>query len=295
MTAAAEVAPGVRRVTCANPGPMTHTGTQTYLLGWTAVAVIDPGPEDAGHLARIEAALAPGARIAAVLVTHSHRDHSPLARPLARRWSAPVLGFGAHGAGMSETMRRLAGHPALGGGEGADLDFAPDRRLADGETVTLRDSVIETLHTPGHLSNHLCFALAGTGVLFTGDTVMGWASTLVSPPDGDMAAFMASLARLAARDDRLYLPGHGDPVRDPAAHVARQIAHREARAAQIRAALAEGPASPTVLAPQVYADTDPQLLPAARRNLLATLIWLTERGETATDGPHGPDTAYRLV
>ena len=295
MTEPVEIAPGVLRLTCANPGPMTHTGTQTYVLGRRGVAVIDPGPEDPAHLARIEGLLAPDAHIAAVLVTHSHRDHSPLARPLARRWSAPVLGFGPHGAGMSDTMRRLARHHDLGGGEGADRDFAPDRELADGETVTVGDSVIEALHMPGHLSNHLCFALAGTGILFTGDTVMGWATTLVSPPDGDMGAFMASLARLAAREDRLLLPGHGDPVTRPAEHVAGQIAHRRARADQIRSALAAGPASPADLAPRIYTDTDPRLLPAARRNVLSTLIWLSERGEAMAEGPHGPDTSYRRV
>ena len=287
------VAPGVRRITCDNPGPMTLNGTRTYLVGEAEVAVIDPGPEDARHLAAVEAALAPGARLAAILVTHTHRDHSAGARALAARTGAPVLAYGPHGAGMSKTMRRLAAAHDLGGGEGADRAFRPDRCLADGERLEIDGMPIEALHSPGHISNHLCFALPADGVLFTGDTVMGWATTLVSPPDGDMAAFMATLARLAAREDRLLLPGHGDPVTEPGAHIAGQIAHREARAAQILAALRDGPASAAELAPAIYADTDPRLLPAARRNLLATLIWLSERGDAAPDGPHGPETRYR--
>lgn len=288
------VAEGVRRVTCPNPGPMTFTGTQTYLVGTGEVAVIDPGPEMPEHLAAIEAALAPGERIATLLVTHSHRDHSPGARALAARCGAPVLAYGPHGAGMSATMRRLAGTAALGGGEGADRAFAPDRCLADGERVTVGAVTLEALHTPGHLSNHMCFALPG-GVVFTGDTVMGWSSTLVSPPEGDMGAFMATLARLAARDDRLYLPGHGPPVEDPARVLADLTAHREARAGQIRAALARGPSTPEALAGAIYADLDPRLLPAAMRNVLATLIWLSERGEVAATGPHRPSTPYRLA
>ena len=294
MSAPRRLGDGVRRLTCANPGPMSHTGTQTYLVGAGEVAVIDPGPVDATHLGAIEAALEPGERIAAILVTHSHRDHSPGARPMAARWGAPVLGFGPHGAGMTETMTRLAATQGLGGGEGADRDFVPDRQLGDGETLRVGETEITALHTPGHLSNHLCFALPG-GVVFTGDTVMGWASTLVSPPEGDMGAFMASLARLAARGDRQFLPGHGAPVDDPAARLAELAAHREARAQAILAALAEGPAAPATLAARIYTDTDPPLMPAARRNVLATLIWLTERGEAAPEGPHGPATPYARV
>lgn len=287
---ATRVAPGVRRLTAPNPGPMTHTGTQTYLLGAGEVALVDPGPDDPAHRAAILGALAPGERIAAILVTHSHRDHSAGAPALAAATGAPVTAFGPHGAGMSATMRALAAAGELGGGEGADRGFEPDATLADGATLGVGATRIEALHTPGHLSNHLCFA--AEGVLFTGDTVMGWSTTLVSPPEGDMAAFMATLDRLRARAaegrDRLYLPGHGDPVEDPAGLVARQIAHRHARAEAVLAALAAtGPADAAALTPVVYRDTDPALHGAAERNLLATLLWLAEAGRVAAVDPPG--------
>ena len=295
MAGAEEIAPGVRRLTCPNPGPMTHTGTQTYLLGRGELAAIDPGPEHEGHLEALLAALSAGERMATILVPPSHRDHSPGARWLAARTGAPVLAFGPHGAGMSQTMRRLAATCALGGGEGADAGFAPDRCLSDGERFEVGAETVEALHTPGHLSNHLCFAVPARGIVFSGDTVMGWASTLVSPPDGDMGAFMASLHRLAARRDRLYLPGHGEAINDPAARLTELISHREARADQVRAALDRGPGTPAELTAMVYTDVTPNLRAAAERNLLATLIWLTERGEAAVEGPPGPGARFRAA
>ena len=287
------VAPGVRRVTCRNPSAMTFSGTRSYLVGHGDLALIDPGPADAEHLAAIAAALEPGERISHILVTHSHVDHSPGARAVAEATGAPVHAFGPHGAGLSETMRRLrADGVALGGGEGGDGGFQPDHLLAAGETVgsASRDDAggwaLSALHSPGHLSNHICLTLEGTGILFTGDTVMGWATTLVSPPEGDMAAFMATLRRLAGRPgDRLYLPGHGHPVTDPAAMVTFQIAHREQRMAQILIRLAVGPADAAELTRAIYTEADPVLLPAARRNVLATLIGLLDEGRVATRGP----------
>ncbi|MEM9735560.1 MAG: MBL fold metallo-hydrolase, partial [Pseudomonadota bacterium] len=271
-------APRIRRVTCQNPSPMTFTGTQSYLVGEGEVALIDPGPDLGAHRAALLAALEPGERIGAVLVTHTHIDHSPGAKGLG----AEVLAFGRHGTGRSA---RMAGLEGLGGGEGGDRAFQPDRCLAEGDRVPVGDAVLEVLHTPGHLSTHLSFALAGTGVVFTGDTVMGWATTLVSPPDGDMADFMASLGRLGAREDRLYLPGHGHPVTEPAAMVAHQIAHREARRDQVLAALEDGPATAEALAQRIYRDVDPALLPAAARNVLATLIWQMDAGEVGAEPP----------
>jgi len=290
------VAPGVRRVTCANPSPMTFTGTRSYIVGRGEVAVIDPGPDDPAHLDAILAALGPGEEVAAILVTHSHLDHSPGARRLAARTGAAVLGFGPHGAGMSAAMRELsAAGLDLGGGEGADRGLAPDRLLADGESVAGPGWRLTALHTPGHLSNHLAFALDGTGVVFTGDAVMGWTTTLVSPPEGDMAAQMATLRRLAARgDDRLYLPGHGHEVGAPAPLLAHLVAHREARAAAILAALgAAGGGTAESLAAAVYRDTDPRLLPAAARNVLATLLGLLAEGRVDVAGPLSAGAEFR--
>ena len=293
------VAPGVRRITCRNPSAMTFTGTRSYLVGNGEVALIDPGPEDREHLAAIAATLEPGERIAHILVTHSHVDHSRGARAVAEATGAPVHAFGPHGAGLSETMRRLkADRVALGGGEGGDGGFRPDHAMTEGETVGTGAGgwTLTALHTPGHLSNHICLALAGTGILFTGDTVMGWATTLVSPPEGDMAAFMTTLRRLAGRtEDRLYLPGHGHPVTDPAAMLRFQIAHREERMAQILAGLAAGPADAGKLARAIYTDVDPRLLPAARRNVLATLIGLLDEGRVAARGPLSAVAEFELT
>jgi glyoxylase-like metal-dependent hydrolase (beta-lactamase superfamily II) len=296
---AEEVAPGVRRVTCRNPSAMTFTGTRSYLVGSGDLALIDPGPDNRQHLGAIAAALRLGERISHILVTHSHADHSPGARAVAEATGAPIHAFGPHGAGLSETMRRLkADGIKLGGGEGGDGGFQPDHLMAEGETIG-HDAgawALTALHSPGHLSNHICLALDGTGILFTGDTVMGWATTLVSPPEGDMAAFMATLRRLAERTgDQLYLPGHGHPVTDPAAMVAFQIAHREQRMTQILTTLAAGPADAGGLARASYTNIDPVLLPAARRNVLATLIGLLDEGRVATRGPLSEMAVFELV
>jgi glyoxylase-like metal-dependent hydrolase (beta-lactamase superfamily II) len=280
---------------------MTWHGTNTYILGPAAgpdagaqeVAVIDPGPAQDAHLEAILAALAPGARVGAILVTHSHLDHSPLARPLARETGAPILAAGPSHWGRSPTMRALAATGTLGGGEGVDEGFAPDRQIAGGDMIRGGWGEIEVVATPGHMANHLAFAWRGA--LFSGDIVMGWSTSLVSPPDGDMGAFMASLARLEARADRIYYPGHGDPVKDPAARVRELARHRQSRERQIRAALGEaGQATPAQLAARIYRDLDPRLLPAAERNVLAHLIDLTERNLVTCTGRLGADTAFSL-
>ncbi len=293
---AEQIAPGVRRVTCHNPSAMTFTGTQSYLVGQGAVALIDPGPDNRQHLAAIGQALEPGERIAHILVTHSHVDHSPGAWAVAEATGAPVHAFGPHGAGLSETMLRLKTDGVmLGGGEGGDAGFRPNHEMTEGETVGTADWALTALHTPGHLSNHISLVLEGAGVLFSGDTVMGWATTLVSPPEGDMATFMASLRRLADREqDRLYLPGHGHPVTDPAKMLAFQIAHREERMAQILAALAKGPADAGALARAIYTEVDPVLLPAARRNVLATLIGLLDEGRIKLRGALSAVAVFEL-
>jgi len=291
------VAPGVRRITCRNPSPYTFTGTQTYLIGARDLAVIDPGPEDAAHVAAILAAVAPGQRISHIFVTHSHRDHSPAARVLAAETGATVHAFGPHGAGMSRTMQALvASGAALGGGEGGDPAFRPDVALPDGAIVEGADWALQAIWTPGHLSNHLSFVLLGQGVVFTGDTVMGFATTLVSPPDGDMAAFMASLDALAARTgDRRYLPGHGHPVEDPAGMLAYHRAHRQRRLDQILAALGAGPRDAAALTREIYTDVDPALIGAAQRNVLASLIGLADQGRVVPRGPIAVDAVFEIA
>ena len=288
---------GLRMVLADNPSPMTYRGTNTYIVGSGAVAVIDPGPDDARHMAAILAALEPGERISHILVTHAHLDHSPLSRALSGRTGAPVLAFGAAGAGRSATMAALADAGHLRGGEGVDTGFAPDMTLAEGDTVRGGDWALRAIHTPGHFANHLSFAatLPGGPVIFTGDHVMGWATSLVSPPDGDMGAYFRSLDRLVGEPARRFYPGHGDAIHDPAAWIAELRAHRRMREAQILAALAPGPANAATLARIIYVETPPALLPAAERNVLAHLIDLTEQGRVTHPRPIAPATEFRLA
>ncbi|TYB89735.1 MBL fold metallo-hydrolase [Oceaniovalibus sp. ACAM 378] len=260
---------GLRRVLAPNPSPMTFRGTNTYILGQGRVAVIDPGPENPAHLAALHRALR-GETVSHIFVTHAHLDHSPLARRLARDTGAPVLAFGGAGAGRSSLMSDLAARGLSGGGEGVDTAFTPDIRLADGETVQGDGWSVNALHTPGHMANHI--ALSWGDVLFSGDHVMGWSTSLVSPPDGDLAAFIASCQRLQRLSHRVIHPGHGAPVTDPAARLSALIAHRQARTLQIRAALESGARSITQVRAAVYADLPPHLFAAAERNIFAHLI-----------------------
>lgn len=282
--------PGLRCLRAPNPGPMTHTGTNTYLIGTTEIAVIDPGPAHDGHLQAILQACA-GQTISHILVTHSHLDHSPLARPLSDATGAPVHAFGPSDAGRSAVMMDLAAQGLAGGGEGIDPDFKPDLMLADGDIVTGRDWDIEAIHTPGHMGNHLSFALGD--FCLTGDHVMGWASSLVSPPDGDLTDFMASCAKLRARDWRMFLPGHGDSIDDPAGRLDWLIGHRKGRETQIIAALQTGPQSAENLAARIYTDTPPALLPAATRNVFAHLVDLTGRDIVKPEGPLAASAVFQ--
>lgn len=277
-----DLQPGLRRILAPNPSPMTFRGTNTYLLGTRDIAVIDPGPMEPAHLEAILAALGPGQRITHVLVSHAHIDHSPLARPLASRSGAPVLAFGRAEDGRSPLMQQLADQGLMGGGEGVDSAFEPDHRLADGDVIQGSDWQLTALHTPGHMANHLGFAWGD--VLFSADLVMGWATSLVSPPDGDLGAFMASLRRLAAQDWRVFHPGHGAPVQDPAARLAELLAHRSSRATAIAAELADGPATAAMLAQRIYTETPAALMPAAERNVLAHLIEMVEQKTARPQG-----------
>ena len=294
---AERLAPGVRRLTVRNPSPMTFTGTQSYILGEGEVALIDPGPALEGQVDRILAALEPGERIGAILVTHTHVDHSPGAAALHEATDAPVWAFGGHGEGMSGMMRDLAASGAdLGGGEGADRGFVHHETLRDGDPFEAGGMRLTALHTPGHLSNHLSFAMEN-GAVFTGDMIMGWATTMVSPPDGDMAAFMESLDRLDARsEDRVFYPGHGHAIEDPAGMIAHQRSHRRAREAQIVEALVSlGEATPMELTRAIYTDVDPRLHGAASRNVFATLLGLVAEGRAEAEGGIAPGARFRLL
>lgn len=274
---AEHLAPGLRRIVAPNPSPMTYRGTNTYLVGERELAVIDPGPVHPEHLEAILAALTPGQTISHIIVTHTHLDHSPLARPLAEATGAPVVAFGDAKAGRSKVMEDLAQGGLAGGGEGIDTRFVPDQVVADGDHINGDGWELEVIHTPGHIGNHI--ALGWSDICFTADHVMGWASSLVSPPDGDLTEFMASCARLQARDWSVFHPGHGAPITDPAARLHWLIDHRRSRETAILTALSDGPATARALAERIYTETPPALLGAAERNVFAHLVDLHGRTE----------------
>lgn len=275
-----------------NPSPFTGLGTNTYIFGAATKTIVDPGPDTPAHLAAILAAVG-GQRVEAIIVTHAHSDHSELAPRLARLTGAPVLAYGDARAGMSAQMQALQAE-GIAGGEGRDEVFAPDVFLRDGQTVRLGEVEIEVIHTPGHMSNHICLAMGDT--LLSGDHVMAWSTSLVSPPDGDMGAYMASLHKLEQRKWRRFLPGHGEPVDDPATRLAALITHRLGREASVLAALAAGPATAAALTAAIYTDLAPHLHGAATRNVLAHLIDLQARAKVARlgNGPLGA-AAFQLA
>ena len=267
-----QVEPGIRRLLAHNPSHFTFTGTQTYVVGEGDVAVIDPGPDDRDHIDGLIQALG-NERVTAIMCTHTHRDHSPGSRPLAEATGAPIIGCAP--LAIEDTGPRADAS--------FDFDYRPDLVLAHGGRVAGDHWTLEAVATPGHTSNHLCFAL-DNGALFSGDHVMGWSTTIVSPPDGDMADYMASLDLLLARSDRIYYPTHGPAITDPRAHVQALIAHRRGREAQILAQLEAGEGSIPNMVTALYQDTDPALYPAAARSVLAHLVDLRERGRVTNDG-----------
>lgn len=290
---AIELEPGLRRVICSNASPMTYRGTNSYLLGTRNLAVIDPGPENDAHLAALLKAVEPGQKISHIFITHSHVDHSPLSRALAGETGAPILALGDWKEGRSAVMQRLADQGLAGGGEGVDAAFHPDITVTDNEVVDGDGWSLRAIHTPGHYGNHLSFAWGDA--LFCGDHVMGWASSLVSPPDGDLTDFMASCARLQADTWRVFHPGHGAPITDPAARLDWLVTHRQGREAEILAALAAGPATAYDIATRIYTDVPSALIGAATRNVFAHLVDLTGKNRV-TAHPHlSADAAFHLT
>jgi glyoxylase-like metal-dependent hydrolase (beta-lactamase superfamily II) len=260
-----QLEPAIGRFLAHNPSAFTYYGTQTYLVGERELAVIDPGPDLPEHLDALEQAIA-GRPVAAIMCTHTHRDHSPAARPLAERTGAPIVGC----APLSlETVGPRAD-------ASFDGDYVPDRVLADGESIEIDGAALTAVATPGHTSNHLCFAFGDA--LFTGDHVMGWSTTVVVPPDGDMAAYMASLDELRQRDDRIYYPAHGPAVTNPQRYVRHLVGHRMQREKQILDLVREKPRPIPDIVANAYPGLDPRLVAAAGGSVLAHLVDLERRG-----------------
>ena len=286
------LAPMLTLVLAPNPSPMTHLGTNTYVVGDRDVVIIDPGPDDAGHLAALMDVI--GQRqVRHILMTHSHLDHSPLARPLAAATKAPICAFGDSLAGRSNIMGELARQGLAGGGEGIDHDFQPDVILEDGAVLSGTWGHLRALHTPGHIGNHLCFVWGDA--VFTGDHVMGWASSLVSPPDGDLTDFMASCRRLQTIGAALFYPGHGAPVDSPAERLAWLIDHRKGREHQILETLKGRPFDIPALTRAIYNDVPDPLLPAAARNVFAHLIDLHQRQCVTAHPALGLEAEFNLT
>ncbi|MEP7130567.1 MAG: MBL fold metallo-hydrolase [Sphingomicrobium sp.] len=265
------LAPGIARVLAHNPSAFTYTGTQTYLVGEDEVAVIDPGPDLPEHVRAVEAAIG-GRPVVAIMCTHTHRDHSPAAKPLAQAIGAPIVG-------CAPLALETVGPRADASFDG---DYTADRVLADGEAIEVDGAAITAVATPGHTSNHLCFAFAGA--MFTGDHVMGWSTTVVVPPDGDMAAYMHSLHKLRGRDDRIYYPAHGAAVTKPQQYVRSLIGHRMQRERQILRLVAEQPRAIADIVAKAYPGLDPRLVIAAGGSVLAHLMDLERRGVVEQEG-----------
>jgi len=278
--ASLQLSPLVSRVLAHNPGPFTFKGTGVYIVGKTDVAVIDPGPIIPEHLDALKRAL-DGKRVTHILVTHTHNDHSPAAQPLKEWTGAKTYAYGPHGSGKAEDGVKVE--------EGGDMAFLPDVRVKDGDVIKGNGFTFECVYTPGHTSNHMCFALRDEKALFTGDHIMGWSTTVVTPPDGDMAQYMASVRKLLARDDEILYPTHGAPVIDPKPFLEAYLDHRLDRERQILACIKEGVATIPEMVARMYVDVDKRLHPAASRSVLAHLIQLTNEGRVTLN-----DGRYRL-
>ncbi|MFF0919991.1 MBL fold metallo-hydrolase [Rhizobium leguminosarum] len=286
---AVPVVAGVERVTVNNPGPFTFFGTNSYIVGSSSVAVIDPGPEDEAHYQALMAALG-GRAVTHIFISHTHRDHSPLARRLQAATGAVTVGQGPHR--PARPLREGEINPFS---ESSDLSFVPDITLSDGETLSGDGWALSAVLTPGHTANHAAFALAGRDILFSGDHVMAWSTSIVAPPDGSMADYMESLDRLIEREDRLLLPGHGGPVTEPTSFLRALKAHRLKREQAVLARVQAGDERIAEMVKVIYRDTDPKLHGAAALSVLAHIEDLLGRGEIAADGPPSLAATYRLL
>ncbi len=269
-------------ITADNASPMTFTGTRTYILGTEDLIIIDPGPDSKAHLSSIMKYIGKK-KVTDILLTHSHIDHSPLSRQLKIETGARIIGYGAADEARTTFMKKLSSSLDLGGKEGIDKDLVLDEKVYEKQILKLNNYSIEVVHTPGHLSNHICFSLKERKILFSGDHVMGWATTLISPPDGDLGSFMNSLEKLSAREELIYYPGHGKPLKDPKKMVIAQIKHRRVREKQILDSVLKISRTPAEIVDEVYIDLNPILKAAAVRNVLAHLIDLYERNKVYTD------------
>ncbi len=280
-----QVSPLIRRVVANNPGPFTYKGTGVYIVGQSDVAVIDPGPDTPEHLENLMRALE-GKRVTHIFVTHGHADHSPGARPLAERTGAKVYASGIEVKPTDSEVRMEAGD---------DLGFRPDIAVADGERFSGSDWTIEAVSTPGHTSHHMAYALIQENALFPGDHIMGWSTTVISPPDGDMDDYISSLEKVRDRDFATLWPTHGPPVREVRAFVQAYLEHRLAREAQILAQLEKGRTSIPKMVTEMYADVDKKLHPAACHSVLAHMVRLVKHGRVKAHGELSIETEYRLA
>jgi glyoxylase-like metal-dependent hydrolase (beta-lactamase superfamily II) len=281
-----QVGPMVRRIVANNPGPYTFKGTGTYIIGSGKVAVIDPGPDDKTHVDALMAAL-DGEEITHQLITHTHSDHSPAAKLIKALTGTGTYGFGSHGSGMYSK-----GFTVEAGG---DMEFVPDIVLKDGDVVRGENWTINCIHTPGHTSNHLCFHLDEENVLFPGDHVMGWSTTVVSPPDGNMSEYMDSLRMLAERNDRIYYPTHGAPIERPQRFVRAIIVHRKMRESQILDCLDKEISTISLMVEQMYKGLDDRLLGAAQHSIFAHIIDLSDRGVIKSQGEMSIRSEYSRI
>jgi glyoxylase-like metal-dependent hydrolase (beta-lactamase superfamily II) len=280
-----QVSPMIRRVVAHNPGPFTFIGTGVYIIGKGEVAVIDPGPAMPGHIEMLLAALE-GETVTHIFVTHGHMDHSPAARPLAALTGAKIYACGEPVKPTESEVRMEAGD---------DLSFQPDIEIEDGDRFEGAGWTIEAVFTPGHTSHHMAYALLEENALFPGDHIMGWSTTVISPPDGDMGDYLRSLEKVRDRNFQTLWPTHGPPVRDTAAFVQAYIDHRRGRESQILAQLASGPTSIKAMVPIMYADVDKKLHPAACHSVLAHMMQLVKEGRVLCSDDPCVDSIYALA